>query len=158
MKRMISLLFSISLVSCSSIEDSIFSTSQANEVLSSVSSFEEDSNNMNISLEGVVYSCKTEDNNTVRALKNLLPLKISMEDLNGNEKYAYVAQSIKKDQESIPKSINAGDLMVFSDNCLVLFYKSFKTSYSYVRIGSIQIDEAFTSLMAKDKIDAEITK
>ena len=33
--------------------------------------------------------------------------------------------------------INAGDLMLYSSNTIVLFYKTFDTSYSYTPIGKI---------------------
>lgn len=59
-----------------------------------------------------------------------------MSELNGNEKYVYMndlflTSSIK------PKHINAGDVMLYGNNCLVIFYKSFDTSYSYTKIGHI---------------------
>ena len=33
--------------------------------------------------------------------------------------------------------INAGDIMLYGNNCLVVFYKSFDTTYSYTKIGHI---------------------
>lgn len=77
-----------------------------------------------------------DDNSTVSALVKLLPLELSMSDLNGNEKYTYLDESLPTNTYS-PKHIEAGDVMLFGDNCLVVFYKSFDTSYSYSKIGHI---------------------
>ena len=77
-----------------------------------------------------------ENNSTTSALIKLLPLELSMNDLNGNEKYAYLDESLPTNTYN-PKHIEAGDVMLFGDNCLVIFYKSFDTSYSYSKIGHI---------------------
>ena len=77
-----------------------------------------------------------EENSTASALVKLLPLDIKMNDLNKNEKYAYLDESLPTNTYS-PKHIEAGDVMLFGDNCLVIFYESFDTSYSYSKIGHI---------------------
>ena len=77
-----------------------------------------------------------EENSTTSALVKLLPLDITMNDLNKNEKYAYLDESLPTNTYS-PKHIEAGDVMLFGDNCLVIFYESFNTSYSYSKIGHI---------------------
>ena len=77
-----------------------------------------------------------ENNSTTSALIKLLPLELSMNDLNGNEKYVYLNESLPTNTYS-PKHVEAGDVMLFGDNCLVIFYESFDTSYSYSKIGHI---------------------
>lgn len=77
-----------------------------------------------------------EENSTTFALAKLLPLDITMNDLNKNEKYTYLDGSLPTNTYS-PKHIEAGDVMLFGDNCLVIFYKSFDTSYDYTKIGHI---------------------
>ena len=59
-----------------------------------------------------------------------------MNELNGNEKYVYMNNSLTTNSYN-PKHIEKGDVMLFGDNCLVIFYKSFDTSYSYTKIGHI---------------------
>jgi hypothetical protein len=34
-------------------------------------------------------------------------------------------------------TIHAGDIMLYQDNCVVVFYETFSTSYSYSPIGHI---------------------
>ena len=77
-----------------------------------------------------------ENNSTTSALIKLLPLELLMNDLNGNEKYVYLNKSLPTNTYN-PKHIEAGDVMLFGDNCLVIFYESFDTSYSYSKIGHI---------------------
>ena len=77
-----------------------------------------------------------EDNETVKSFINMLPLELNMKELNGNEKYVYLDNSLPTNSSN-PKRINAGDVMLYGNNCLVIFYKSFDTSYSYTRIGHI---------------------
>ena len=60
-----------------------------------------------------------------------------MSELNGNEKYVYMRNSLTTNS-LYPKHIEIGDVMLFGDNCLVIFYKSFDTSYSYTKIGHIE--------------------
>lgn len=59
-----------------------------------------------------------------------------MIELNGNEKYYNLPENIPT-QSSNPATIQNGDLMLYGSNTLVLFYKTFSTSYSYTKLGSI---------------------
>lgn len=56
-------------------------------------------------------------------------------------------------------TIETGDIMLFGSDCLVVFYKSFDTSYSYTRVGHIanEIDlaDAFGSGTAEITFSAE---
>ena len=88
------------------------------------------------SLNNEKLEINLEENSTASALVKLLPLDITMNDLNKNEKYAYLDESLPTNTYS-PKHVEAGDVMLFGDNCLVIFYESFDTSYSYSKIGHI---------------------
>ena len=89
-----------------------------------------------VTVGGQTFSATLEDSETARALAQLLPLTLDMSELNGNEKYFYLDQSLPTNAKN-PGQIHTGDLMLYGDNCLVLFYESFSTSYSYTRLGSI---------------------
>lgn len=95
-------------------------------------------NKMEIEIAGKIFIASLEDNETTKAFKKLLPLSIKMSELNGNEKYYFLPESIKKDTSKNPGTINSGDIMLYSDNCVVIFYKTFKTSYNYIKIGHIE--------------------
>ena len=82
------------------------------------------------------YTINLEDNETANSFANLLPQELNMSELNGNEKYIYLDTTLPTNSSN-PKRINAGDVMLYSDNCLVIFYKTFDTSYSYTKIGHI---------------------
>lgn len=92
--------------------------------------------NIQISINGKSYNAILENNETTKEFTKLLPQEFSMSELNGNEKYIYMNTTLPTNS-SRPDRINAGDIMLFGDNCLVIFYKSFNTSYSYTKIGHI---------------------
>ena len=82
------------------------------------------------------YKLNLEDNETTKSFINILPKTWKMNELNGNEKYIYL-DTILPTNSSNPEHINSGDVMLYGNNCLVIFYKSFDTSYNYTKIGHI---------------------
>ncbi len=76
------------------------------------------------------------DNNSAKAFKELLPLTITMTELNSNEKYYDLPNSLPTNSSN-PGTIKNGDLMLYGSRTLVLFYKTFSTSYSYTKLGSV---------------------
>ena len=91
---------------------------------------------MNITINNKEYNIQLENNETVNKFIELLPLEIDMNELNGNEKYVYLNTKLPTNPSN-QKRINSGDIMLYGNNCLVIFYKSFNTSYSYTKIGHI---------------------
>ena len=71
------------------------------------------------------------------AFAALLPVTLDMSELNGNEKYFYLNEPLPAKAERVGH-IEAGDLMLFGSDCVVLFYESFSTSYSYTRLGRVE--------------------
>ncbi len=94
------------------------------------------SGTMNIKIGDHIFTATLADNNTAKAFKALLPLTITMKELNGNEKYHYLPDALPTDA-SRPGTIHAGDIMLYGSTCVVLFYETFSSSYSYTRIGSV---------------------
>ena len=101
-------------------------SNNSNEVIKSVKAI----------INGKEYVINLEDNETANSFANLLPQEFNMSELNGNEKYIYLDTTLPTNSSN-PKRINAGDVMLYGNNCLVIFYESFDTSYSYTRIGHI---------------------
>ncbi len=92
--------------------------------------------NIEVTINNKKYKTTLEDNETVSEFLKILPQEFNMEELNGNEKYIYMDYSLPT-KSSNPKYIEAGDIMLYGDNCLVIFYKSFETTYQYTKIGHI---------------------
>ena len=107
-------------------QESNSKSNNSNEVIKSVKAI----------INGKEYVINLEDNETANSFANLLPQELNMSELNGNEKYIYLDTTLPTNSSN-PKRINVGDVMLYGDNCLVIFYKSFDTSYSYTRIGHI---------------------
>jgi hypothetical protein len=89
-----------------------------------------------ITVSSQSFTATLLDNNSSKAFKEMLPLTINMTELNGNEKYFDLPKSLPSNSSN-PGSIKNGDLMLYGSKTLVLFYKTFSTTYSYTKLGSI---------------------
>lgn len=89
-----------------------------------------------ISVGGKTFDATLEENESARKFFEMLPLSITMNELNGNEKYYRLGKNLPSNDKRAG-TISAGDLMLWSSNTVVLFYKSFSSGYSYTRLGKI---------------------
>lgn len=92
---------------------------------------------LTVSINDYHFSGVLYDNAYSKAFSKMLPITLEMSNLNGNEKYYYLDDALPTASEN-PKQIKSGDIMLYGDNCLVLFYKSFSSSYSYTKLGYIE--------------------
>ena len=90
---------------------------------------------MKITIDTSVFTATLTDDETTAAFQAILPMTINMSELNGNEKFFYFATTLPSNAS--PGAIQVGDLMLYGNNCLVLFYENLNTSYSYSRLGKI---------------------
>lgn len=97
------------------------------------------------------FTAELHNNEAVNALLEQLPLAVHMSELNGNEKYYYLDQSLPADAIQ-PDGIHNGDLMLYGSDCLVLFYKNFSTAYRYTPLGHITNPEGLTEALGKGDI------
>ena len=110
-------------------------------------------NSMKITINNKEYIIKLENNETAKKITNILPQEFNMDELNGNEKYIYLDKTLPTNPTN-PQTINTGDVMLYGNNCLVIFYKTFETKFSYTKIGHIDNLED----LGKDSISVKIIK
>ena len=104
-----------------------------------------------VTIGGQSFLLDLENNGTARAFKNLLPAALQMEELNGNEKYFYMNRTLPANAKK-PGTIKAGDLMLYGDDCLVLFYETFQSDYSYTKIGHLSSVEGLQDAVGESSV------
>ena len=116
--------------------------------------FGDNMQNIIITIKNKKYEAILYDNSTTKELIKKFPITITMSDLNGNEKYYNFSKSFPTSSENVA-NINKGDIMLFGNNCLVIFYKSFSTHYKYTKLGYTKNLEDLENSLGKG--DIEIT-
>ena len=113
--------------------------------------FGDNMQNIIITIKNKKYEAILYDNSTTKELIKKFPITITMSDLNGNEKYYNFSKSFSTSSKNVA-NINKGDIMLFGDNCLVIFYKSFSTHYKYTKLGYIKNTEDLENSFGKGDI------
>jgi hypothetical protein len=103
------------------------------------------------------FTTSLYDNPPAKTLLAKLPLSITMKELNSNEKYYYFPDKFPVNAGN-PGTIEAGDLMLYGNNCLVLFYESLNTPYAYTKLGRIHNIKGLAAALGSGDIAVTIEK
>ena len=113
--------------------------------------------NMRIKVNNTIFEVTLENNSTVNAFYDLLPQSLNMIELNGNEKYCYLSSPLPTNSSSI-NVIHAGDIMLWGNNCIVIFYETFSSGYSYSKIGKINNIENLKQCLGSGSVVVDFIK
>jgi hypothetical protein len=97
------------------------------------------------------FAITLEDNLTIRELAAHLPLILDMSDLNNNEKHVTLERPLPT-QTYRPGTIHNGDFLLYGSGTLVVFYKTFSSSFSYTRLGRIDNPAGLSQAMGGDDV------
>ncbi|TYL49337.1 hypothetical protein FXV75_00540 [Marinomonas sp. IMCC 4694] len=103
------------------------------------------------------FAVALADTDAAREFTAMLPLTLDMTDLNNNEKEADLPKALTTDTYR-PGTINNGDIMLWGSRTLVVFYKTFNTSYSYTRIGHIEDNTNLSAILGTSETRITFSK
>ena len=115
------------------------------------------STQINIEIGKKTFKATLYNNKTSSALLKKFPLSCKMSELNGNEKYKYLSYELPTNKKKV-KRIQAGDIMLYGSDCLVVFYRSHKTSYKYTKVGHINNTSGLKKAVGKGKVKMKFTR
>ena len=103
------------------------------------------------------FDAELDNNLTAQEFYKMLPLEITMNELNGNEKYFRLNKNLPTNEKRADK-IHTGDLMLWNSNTVVLFYETFSSGYNYTRIGKILNPENLADSVGSENILVKFEK
>ncbi|MCQ9210426.1 cyclophilin-like fold protein [Granulicatella seriolae] len=111
-----------------------------------------------IQVNGKNFKALMQDNETARTFIEQLPLTLTMDDYASQEKVTSLPFSVTSTQTHMPSTINAGELYLWSDSNLVLFYETFSNSYTYIPLGYIEDISGLEETLGKDSVQVTFQK
>lgn len=103
------------------------------------------------------FQLELADSEAAAHFRSMLPLTVKMMELNGNEKYVDLPKDLPTTAARVG-TIEAGDLMLWGKNTLVLFYKTFRSEYAYTRIGKLPDADKLGSSLGTSDIRVQFSK
>ena len=101
------------------------------------------------------FEFEFKDTEVANQIKSKLPFTVRMSNLNGNEVYyQFSGESFTKNEKSV-NTINMGDIYLYQSNYLVLFYKTFSTSYSYTELGKLKDPTDLDTLIGANNVEVQ---
>ena len=111
-----------------------------------------------VKIKNVDYEFEFKDTEVANQIKAKLPFTVPMTNLNGNEVYyQFSGESFTAKAKSV-QTINMGDIYLYQSNFLVLFYKTFTTSYSYTEIGKLKDPTGLDTLIGNNNVEVQWLK
>jgi len=86
------------------------------------------------------------------------PFELEMTDLNKNEKYYQGADKFENVDAKNVNMIEIGDVMLYGDDTIVIFYDNFKTEYQYTRLGWIEEKAKLVEALGDGDVAVSFTK
>ncbi len=108
-------------------------------------------NTMNITIGQSTFNAELADTQAAKELTALLPLTLEMQDHLNNEKFAELPKSLSRQDQAVGR-IEAGDIMLWGGDTLVVFYESFHSSYRYTKLGKIQNADKLKNAVGAGKV------
>ena len=112
---------------------------------------------ISVRIDDMTYIMSVDAGKAGQEFANSTPFDLNMKDLNGNEKYYEGKDALPADPYK-PGHIDAGDVMLYGDKTIVIFYKSFDTDFSYTRLGKIKNANSLQYMLEGDEVNVEFYK
>ena len=110
---------------------------------------EEGVKNMNLLIDDKELNVTWEDNDSVKSLKQILPLTIRMHEYGGFEQTGSIGQSIVRNDSQI--NVVPGDIVLYNGNAISVFYNN--SSWSYTKLGHINLSKSeLNDLLNKSEV------
>ena len=101
------------------------------------------------------FEFEFKDTEVANQIKSKLPFTVKMTNLNGNEVYyQFSGESFTPNHKAVG-TINMGDIYLYQSNYLVLFYKTFSTSYSYTELGKLKDPTDLDTLIGSNNVEVQ---
>lgn len=107
---------------------------------------------LKIKIGDTIYHAILTDSPATQTLVSKMPMTLDMREMNGNEKYFFLPESLPVNAE-VMGTIRTGDLMLYGTDCLVLFYEDFQSSYSYTRLGTIEDPAGLAAALGSGNVE-----
>ena len=108
---------------------------------------------MSVTIGEQSFTVVLEDNAATRELVKMMkegPVSIDMDDYSGFEKVGSLGKSLPTDNQQM--TTQAGDIVLYSGNQIVMFYGS--NSWSYTKIGKIDDLSGWEDALGTDSVTA----
>lgn len=132
--------------------DEIQTNTQTEETNNGSDNMNNEEIRVNLIVNNKTFSATLENNETTRKLIEMFPMTLNMSEMNSNEKYNYLDSNLPTNTTS-PRTINAGDIKLYGNNCLVVFYKTFSTPYSYTNLGKVDNVNDFINELGRGNVN-----